>query len=118
MLRTDVLNKKEEAAPMKKKKKYKITSKLRFRSFLLISVLSLVLLTTGTVLGLNSLDQSNEPPYQVIEVRSGDTLWALAQKFGPKNQDVRKVVYHICQVNGTSPDQLQPGQNILIPQHL
>lgn len=103
---------------MKKKKKYKITSKLRFRSFLLISVLSLVLLTTGTVLGLNSLDQSNEPPYQVVEVRSGDTLWALAQKFGPKNQDVRKVVYHICQVNGTSPDQLQPGQNILIPQYL
>jgi len=50
-----------------------------------------------------------------IQIQAGDTLWKLAQEFGPSNQDLRAVIYEICTINQISADSIQPGQFILIP---
>ncbi len=47
-----------------------------------------------------------------IEVRSGDTLWSIAQRLAP-GADVRPVVDQLVALNGTAP--LQPGQQLRIP---
>jgi len=56
--------------------------------------------------------------YTSIQVESGDTLWDLARDFGPDDQDVRRVIKHICKINNVSPETLQPGQVLLIPVEL
>lgn len=116
MVRTNVLKwQMEEETPMKRK--YRIKSKFRFTLFISL-VLVMVLLTTGTVLGLNRSNGIGTPAYITVEIQSGDTLWELASQFGPDGTDPRKVVKEICRINGISADQLRPGQEILIPEFI
>ena len=64
------------------------------------------------------MDQVTGGSILPYSVQSGDTLWALAQEYGPADMDVRTVVYQICQLNGISAKDLQPGQYITIPTEL
>ncbi len=99
------------------KKKYRIKSRIRFTLFLTVAIL-VVISVTGTIFGANHAESLTKPVYTEIVVQSGDTLWNLADEFGPDNQDIRKVVYAICQLNDISADSIYPGQMILIPAYL
>lgn len=96
------------------KKKYRIKSKLRFTLFMTIALLMFFSLA-GTAFGANDVESLMKTNYSEIKVESGDTLWNLAQEFGPENKDVREVVYEICKINDISADSIYPGQTIRIP---
>lgn len=99
------------------KKKYRIRSKFRFTLFLTVAILMAVSVT-GTIFGANQAESLTKPVYKEIIVQSGDTLWNLAEEFGPVNQDTRKVVHAICNLNDISADSIFPGQTILIPAYI
>jgi nucleoid-associated protein YgaU len=99
------------------KKKYRIKSKLRFTLFMTIAILMFIS-AAGTAIGMNNAESLTKPVYSEITVQSGDTLWDLAQEFGPSDKDVREVVYDICKLNEISADSIYPGQTIRIPEYI
>ena len=99
------------------KKKYRIRSKFRFTLFLTVVILMAISLT-GTIFGINDAESLTKPVYSEIMIQSGDTLWNLAEEFGPDDQDIREIVYEICKLNDISADSIYPGQTILIPSYI
>lgn len=99
------------------KKKYRIKSKFRFTFFVTAAIL-FVISITGTAIGANTAESLSKPVYSEIVIQDGDTLWNLAQVFGPADQDTREVIFRICEINHISADSIYPGETILIPEFL
>ena len=99
------------------KRTYRIKNKFRFISFLTV-VMLITAFGASSVLGFGSAAGSDVRKYVTVQVKAGDTLWDLAQNYGPKNVDCRRVVYEIQQINGVSANTLQAGQYISIPEML
>ncbi|QOX62758.1 LysM peptidoglycan-binding domain-containing protein [Anoxybacterium hadale] len=99
------------------KKKYRIKSKLRFTLFMTLMIL-FVFSTAGTVFGAYNSESLMKPIYSEILVQSGDTLWDLAQEFGPEGKDTRMVIHEICRINELQANDIYPGQKILIPAYI
>lgn len=99
------------------RKKYRIKSRIRFTLFMTIAILMIISIT-GTLIGANQAESLTKPVYSEIIVQSGDTLWNLAEQFGPDGKDLREVVYEICRINDISADSIYPGQAILIPVYI
>ncbi len=59
----------------------------------------------------------NSEVFVNIVVQEGDTLWELAEKYGPKDQDIRKTIHEIKNTNTLNKKYLQPGDQLLIPQY-
>ena len=53
--------------------------------------------------------------YMDVEVKSGDTLWNIAQDYMPDDMDTRKAVFQLCSLNDISADQLYAGMTIQVP---
>ena len=53
--------------------------------------------------------------YMDVEVKSGDTLWNIAQDYMPDDMDTRKAVFKLCSLNDISADQLYAGMTIQVP---
>ena len=47
----------------------------------------------------------------VYVVQPGDSLWGIAEKFNPKDTDIRHTVDELVKIVGSS--QLQPGQRLV-----
>lgn len=55
--------------------------------------------------------------YNVIIVEKGETLWSIAQKYcnNSQNQDPRKLVFLIKNINDLQSSLIKPGDELLIP---
>ncbi|NLY70579.1 MAG: hypothetical protein GX076_02695 [Clostridiales bacterium] len=95
-------------------RKYRIKSHFRFCTFLTLALI-LIIVATGTVLGFNDSAGITKEQYVEIKIIAGDNLWNLARLYGPKDQDIRRIVHRICMINNISAHEIQPNQNILIP---
>lgn len=95
-------------------KKYRITSKFRFTTFLVIVVLCIFTII-GTLAGNNIVSSSSMNQYNQVKVESGDTLWDIASEYGSDDMDVRQVIHEICDLNEITADQLEAGQKIIVP---
>lgn len=104
-----------------KRKKYRIKSKFRFTIFIAVLVVGAAFVS-GTLLGFNDAsslsEEPAEPAYITVEVCDGDTLWRLADEYGPRSADRRQVVYEICKVNNVDSGKIYPGQSLLIPEEI
>ena len=95
-------------------KKYRITSKFRFTTFLVIAILCIFTII-GSLTERNTASSCSMDQYSQIVIESGDTLWDIALEYGSDDMDIRQVVYEICNLNKISADQLEAGQKIIIP---
>ena len=95
-------------------KNYRIKSRFRFTVFV---VLTIVLMATAAnfALGLNTAASSTVQEYMDVEIKSGDTLWNIAETYMPDNMDTREAVYQICSLNDISADELYAGMTIQVP---
>ena len=95
-------------------KNYRIKSRFRFTVFV---VLTIVLMTTAAnfALGLTTAASSTVQEYMDVEIKSGDTLWNIAETYMPDNMDTREAVYQICSLNDISADELYAGMTIQVP---
>jgi LysM repeat protein len=84
----------------------------RFRALSIISITVIVVL-----LFLSSAVQATGQVTETTEyrVKPGDTLWQIAQTYGPDNTDTRRIVAVIEKLNQIDGAILQAGQIIEIP---
>ena len=89
--------------------------KARLCSLMLILVL-IIVGSTG-MMNPNIALAADEPEYEIIIVRSGDTVWEIADKYNPNNMTVRKYANEICKLNNIENYTIYPGQAIKLIIH-
>lgn len=94
------------------KRKFTILSTWRFTLFL--SVIILILLTAFLLL-FNHTDAKNLIQYRSIQVRQGDTLWAIAGNWAPEGMDIREYICKIKKANGMERSDIYAGEELLLP---
>ena len=102
----------------KMNKKYRIKSKFRFITFLVI-ILGIAVGTFGYITGFDvstALEQPGDPV--TVEVTPGDTVWNIADNVKSDGTDIRKAVYEICQANDLQDAQIHAGMVLTIPETL
>lgn len=99
---------------MNTKKRYRIKSRVRFFSFVLVMLL-LTVTATNTILGLNNAEGQTKDQYAIVEVLYGDTIWDIAREHLSDSMDLRDAVHVIMSINNISAEDLQPGQTLKIP---
>lgn len=97
-------------------KKYRITSKFRFTTFLVVAILCIFSII-GSLTGMNTVSSSSMNQYNPVKIESGDTLWNIASEYGPDDMDIRQVVREICDLNEISADRLEAGDTIIVPMY-
>ena len=75
----------------------------------------LMLMTTILYTGYKFLQEDTVYHYEQITVHTGDTMWAIADRWADQGEDVREVIYRICETNSLANTNLKPGQKLLIP---
>ncbi|MGI6752504.1 MAG: LysM peptidoglycan-binding domain-containing protein [Anaerovoracaceae bacterium] len=98
-------------------KGHRIKSKPRFILFILFVMMATMLIAANS-LGTHKVSGMEPTEYRIVNINPGDTIWSLAQTHGPQDMDIRQVVKVICAYNDTSPERLQPGQTIFVPQRM
>ncbi len=93
---------------------YRIKSNFRFTIFVALAIV-LAVLSVNAMLGLNQASGMENLEYIKVIVQPGDTLWDLTKEYMGNDLDPRKGVSIICSMNKTSPEQLKPGDILLIP---
>ena len=84
-------------------------------------VLMLGVLLSLVVLGTSTLGPRNRSPlreaYRVerVVIRPGDTLWALAARYGPSKGDPRRFVHEVMELNGRMSAAISAGEVLLVP---
>lgn len=96
------------------KRKYRITSPVRFFLFILLVVLTATM-AIYSMLGASTSEASSVDVYRQIEVRSDDTLWTIANEYCDGDVDTRDTVKKICEINDIEASDLEPGEKILVP---
>lgn len=99
---------------MNTKKKYRIKSRIRFFSFILIAIL-LTVTAMNTILGFNNAEGQTKDQYTIVEVTYGDTIWDIAREHLSDDMDLRDAVHMIMSINNITAEELQPGQSLKIP---
>lgn len=102
---------------VKRKKKYRITSKFRFITSMII-LIGLCVTGITAFTGLNTSVALTKQTYTEVQVASGDTLWSIANTYKGNDTDTRKAVYEICQINEIDASDLHPGMMLSIPDDL
>ncbi len=102
------LNTKNQYKNKKENKIFNFTKKI----ILILSIIFFIMILivfTGT--------GNNPVEYQTITVESGQTLWCIAQDKITREQNIRKYIYNIRQLNDLDDVILQPGQKLKIPEY-
>jgi len=94
-------------------KSYRIISRFRFTVFLILSGL-LIFILSGLLFSTDSA-ASEAQKYITVEVKSGDTLWQIADGHKNKGKDIRKLIYEINTINRLDDSSIYPGQLLKIP---
>ncbi len=99
-------------------KKYRIKSKFRFITFIVI-ILGLAVGTIGYITGFDVSTALEQPGEKItVEVTDGDTVWDIARHFKSDGKDIRKAVYEICKANDLHDGEIKSGMTLTIPEDL
>lgn len=76
---------------------------------------ALILMSTILYTGYGFLREDTVYHYEQITVHTGDTMWAIADRWAEQGEDVREVIYRICEKNSLASTNVKPGQKLLVP---
>lgn len=91
------------------KKKYYLKNRRRF-----YAMLSLILIIAVLGIFVSSANCYKEPAYTTIVIKSGDTLWSIAEKYN-KKMDIRKYIYEIKKLNNLKSGEIYVGDLLILP---
>jgi len=91
-------------------------SRKRFTLMPLIAIAGLSLVVTLPALSATQLHAAKPVTFTTVTVRSGDSLWKLADARTPQGGDIQAMVDAIIAVNHLSGAAIAPGQHLNIPQ--
>ena len=86
-----------------------IRNKIRFISFLTITLITLVVFCSP----FNAKSYSNTSPKEVM-VQKGETLWKIVNKHYP-DDNLPKKTYEIAEINNIEDGAIYPGQTLILP---
>lgn len=86
-----------------------LTAPSRFLVIISTFIVALVLLLASSVMAAGP-----EPETVDYRVRSGDTLWTIADEVGPEG-DLRGVISEIRHLNDLDSSLIIPGQTLVVP---
>ena len=86
------------------------SARIRALSIISITVVFVLLLLASASHATGEVTETFE-----YRVRPGDTLWHIAQEYGPDGRDTRAIVSTIERINSLDTGILQAGQLIEIP---
>lgn len=89
-------------------KRYVLKNKLRFYIFI-----ATILMTIFTVFSVTRAYGFKQPELKVIRINSGDTLWAIAEKYNKKG-DIREYIYELKKVNNISDSNIIAGSDLKV----
>jgi hypothetical protein len=92
---------------------YRICSKRRFAALLL--VVAALSFLAGFAFAEKPVRAAAPPVYAEVEIQDGDTLWQIAAAYRSEGQDIRRLIYDICRINGIDAGSIQAGRMILVP---
>lgn len=87
-----------------------LTAPSRFLVIISTFVVALVLLFASSVMAAGP-----EPETADYRVRSGDSLWSIAEVVAFEDQDLRGVIAQIRELNDLDTSLIVPGQTLLVP---
>lgn len=87
-------------------------SKLIKKIILIIISMSIILL----IVGITYIDGSNNTQdYETVVVESGQNLWGIAREYYGENNNIRKIIFEIRDINNLDNASLDPGQKLKLP---
>lgn len=72
-----------------------------------------MLMSMFTVISATSAYGYKEPAYKLVTVRSGDTLWDIAQKYNKKG-DIREYIYEVMKINNLDNGEILEGTELKV----
>ncbi|WP_064093600.1 cell division suppressor protein YneA [Rossellomorea aquimaris] len=82
----------------------------RFSYIIILFILGF--LSTGYLL----LNQANQPSYQSITIKEGDTLWTIAKEYNEEySMTVEEFIAWVGEENNLTSFSIQPGESIVLP---
>lgn len=105
------MTRQQKIAIMKKRRKQ---CRLITTVFVILTVIVITLLITSFINRDSSAENVNDE-YIEYTVKSGDTLWDIAQLHSGNNVDVRTVIYDIEETNQIKSAMIYCGDILLIP---
>lgn len=100
-----------------RKRKYRIRSKFRFITSMIIMI-GLLVGGISLITGMNKSFALTQPQFTEVEVCYGDTLWDIANTYKSDDTDIRRAVFEICKANDIEASDLEPGMVIQVPEKL
>jgi hypothetical protein len=88
-------------------------TRVRGRALLIISGILIGAVLGGPLAGAIDASDPVAKTKQIV-VRPGDSMWSIAGRVAPA-RDPREVVYAIREMNEAEPDELIPGQVLIVP---
>ena len=89
-------------------KKYVLKNKARFYIFILA-----LLMTVFTVFSVARAHGYKETELKVIRIKSGDTLWAIAERYNKKG-DIREYIYELKKINNLTESSIMAGSDLKV----
>jgi LysM repeat protein len=90
------------------RKRYVLKNRKRFCFFL-----AFVFTTVLTVFSVSSAYGSKGQTYRTIVVRSGDTLWSIAERYN-KDGDIRRYIHEIKKLNNLKSSMIIQGTDLKV----
>lgn len=97
--------------------KQPITFQQAFVIGVAIASILLFALFLGDLKSSRTVAQLDQMPTEIVTVKSGDTLWHLAQTHGVESVTTSDMVEWIVATNALSSSSLVPGQKLVVPVH-
>lgn len=88
--------------------RYVLKNKARFYIFILA-----LLMTVFTVFSVTRAYGYKETQLKVIRIKSGDTLWAIAEKYNKKG-DIREYIYELKKINSLTDSSIMAGSDLKV----
>lgn len=99
---------------VKKHKKYRSTFTLWIVAFIMIAGLSIAL-GSSLVSAHDKGEQPEQKFYKSIEIKEGDTLWAIAKEYrGDDYNSIYDYINEVMSINGLTSDQIHAGQYLTV----
>ena len=97
-------------------KKFRVVNKTRFiLSNLLIFIF--IILLFNFLIQFNQVNAANQVETIDVKIKNGDTVWEIAKRYKPINEDTRKMVYLINEINDLNGRYLQVDETIKVPKY-
>lgn len=81
----------------------------------LVAALLLAAPVARSVVGSAAQARTRHEAARVVVVQPGDTLWAIAERFGDGGADPRASISAIARLNSIDPGSIYPGESLRLP---